>query len=576
MKKLLCVLISVLCISVCAFFISCNKETDTDQTQNEQTDNNGSDDQKSDESTDGGTDKKDESSDTTDGDTTGGDTAGGDTTDGDSDEDDSDDSDWDTKGANFSQMSAKEKYDYIFNGSFNANIKVTDVYDGDVYTRANEYTAQLSGKRVYATRTEKGDEDEGEEDTTIENFLFSIKKGKNIASFVKRVQTYNMSSGGTQTQTNIYCKWQNQIITLDDLLSVMTYGGFNFKSEYLSKANTITLTTDPDNENILTYTLTIPEKPTDESTNEEKEAFYNNYCNNYVITSIKADFSTDNPRITIAYSHIVANGYWSSTEEDTYVLKFQAIQSQSTYVSTIEMTFSDVGNVKTIDYPESTQNYNSLYDNGIVYMYSLIEDSEEKQCMTDAIFAELPEGIITIPESITVGNDKCYVRSATFPEIPSGKEISIIMPECAYYGCRVKTNKDSTATGKINAYYLGTEYDDDDYFGGYEYGTLYFYSETEPTKDGNYWHYDTDGKTPIVWDAISGVTFEEVNGTIYVMTVKDTTAKAVYIPLKNGDNAVGGVSNGIFLQSSSLTKIYFEGTLEQWNTLTNDVESLGL
>lgn len=36
------------------------------------------------------------------------------------------------------------------------------------------------------------------------------------------------------------------------------------------------------------------------------------------------------------------------------------------------------------------------------------------------------------------------------------------------------------------------------------------------------------------------------------------------------------MSNGIFLQSTSLTKIYFEGTLEQWNTLTNDVESLGL
>lgn len=29
--------------------------------------------------------------------------------------------------------------------------------------------------------------------------------------------------------------------------------------------------------------------------------------------------------------------------------------------------------------------------------------------------------------------------------------------------------------------------------------TVYYYSETEPTEAGNYWHYDTDGKTPVVW-----------------------------------------------------------------------------
>ena len=27
----------------------------------------------------------------------------------------------------------------------------------------------------------------------------------------------------------------------------------------------------------------------------------------------------------------------------------------------------------------------------------------------------------------------------------------------------------------------------------------YFYSENQPTAEGNYWHYDTDGTTPIAW-----------------------------------------------------------------------------
>ncbi len=28
---------------------------------------------------------------------------------------------------------------------------------------------------------------------------------------------------------------------------------------------------------------------------------------------------------------------------------------------------------------------------------------------------------------------------------------------------------------------------------------LYYYSENKPTDDGNYWHYDTDGVTPVIW-----------------------------------------------------------------------------
>jgi len=30
-------------------------------------------------------------------------------------------------------------------------------------------------------------------------------------------------------------------------------------------------------------------------------------------------------------------------------------------------------------------------------------------------------------------------------------------------------------------------------------GSIYYFSAVEPTDNGNYWHYDTDGKTPIIW-----------------------------------------------------------------------------
>ena len=34
--------------------------------------------------------------------------------------------------------------------------------------------------------------------------------------------------------------------------------------------------------------------------------------------------------------------------------------------------------------------------------------------------------------------------------------------------------------------------------------TIYYYSETQPTKEGTYWHYADDGITPVIWDTESG------------------------------------------------------------------------
>lgn len=34
--------------------------------------------------------------------------------------------------------------------------------------------------------------------------------------------------------------------------------------------------------------------------------------------------------------------------------------------------------------------------------------------------------------------------------------------------------------------------------------TVYYYSEKEPVEEGNYWHYDTDGVTPIIWNNQKG------------------------------------------------------------------------
>ena len=53
-------------------------------------------------------------------------------------------------------------------------------------------------------------------------------------------------------------------------------------------------------------------------------------------------------------------------------------------------------------------------------------------------------------------------------------------------------------------YYKGTQEQWKDIsIGGYNSDLTgiarYYYSETQPTGDGNYWHYAEDGKTPVIW-----------------------------------------------------------------------------
>lgn len=36
--------------------------------------------------------------------------------------------------------------------------------------------------------------------------------------------------------------------------------------------------------------------------------------------------------------------------------------------------------------------------------------------------------------------------------------------------------------------------------GGYNYPNVYFFSADTPTEAGDFWHYDTDGVTPVIWE----------------------------------------------------------------------------
>lgn len=124
--------------------------------------------------------------------------------------------------------------------------------------------------------------------------------------------------------------------------------------------------------------------------------------------------------------------------------------------------------------------------------------------------------------SVAIPNSLTSISSQMFSEC--SRLTSVIIPDSvmsiefnAFNGCISLTNielpnsvtsiKDNVFSGCTllsTIYYKGTQ----EQFTKIKIGTnnapftdstVYFYSKTEPTDDGFYWHYDTDGVTPVIW-----------------------------------------------------------------------------
>ncbi|MBD5632309.1 MAG: leucine-rich repeat domain-containing protein [Clostridia bacterium] len=121
---------------------------------------------------------------------------------------------------------------------------------------------------------------------------------------------------------------------------------------------------------------------------------------------------------------------------------------------------------------------------------------------------------VAIPDSVTSIGGSVFNECTSLTSAIIGNSVTTIN-DYMFYGCtsltsitmpnsvtRIGSNVFGLTSLAV-IYYMGTiEQGDNISIGSYNKtvkAKMHYYSEEEPTSDGNYWHYDTDGITPIVW-----------------------------------------------------------------------------
>ncbi len=101
---------------------------------------------------------------------------------------------------------------------------------------------------------------------------------------------------------------------------------------------------------------------------------------------------------------------------------------------------------------------------------------------------------MTIPDGVTNIGSYAFYGCSDLTSVTIGNSVTSIAGY-AFSGCaKLKT-----------VFYAGTEEQwkviwIDLYNSSLTNATRYYYSEERPTTTGNYWHYDEDGVTPVIWE----------------------------------------------------------------------------
>ena len=287
-------------------------------------------------------------------------------------------------------------------------------------------------------------------------------------------------------------------------------------------------------------------------------------------------------------------------------------------VTTIEDgTFFCCTNMQTITIPETVTSIGQSAFEGCNNLKSISIPNSVTSIGNKAFYECKKLENIIIPDGVT------FIRHYTFYGCESLEWVSL--PESVYYidqfafkNCSsLKSIIIPSAVTKIAiAAFLHCDALTTVYYGGTEEGwstisiegnngclngvRKYYFSQTEPEKDGYFWHFDTDGVTPVSWgnepNYSYGLAYSlNSDGKGYtVVGMGDCIDKDLIIPSTHeglpvnaiGENAFNGntdityvlidravtsIGQGAFNLCSSLINVYYNGTKEEWETLCSSI-----
>lgn len=287
-------------------------------------------------------------------------------------------------------------------------------------------------------------------------------------------------------------------------------------------------------------------------------------------------------------------------------------------VTTIEDgTFFCCTNMQTITIPETVTSIGQSAFEGCNNLQSISIPNSVTSIGNKAFYECKKLENIIIPDGVTI------IRFNTFYGCESLEWVSL--PESVYYidqfafkNCSsLKSIIIPSAVTKIAvAAFLHCDALTTVYYGGTEdkWSTIsiegnngclngvrkYYFSQTEPEKDGYFWHFDTDGVTPVSWgnepNYSYGLAYSlNSDGKGYtVVGMGDCIDKDLIIPSTHeglpvnaiGENAFNGntdityvlidravtsIGQGAFNLCKSLINVYYNGTKEEWETLCSSI-----
>ena len=198
-----------------------------------------------------------------------------------------------------------------------------------------------------------------------------------------------------------------------------------------------------------------------------------------------------------------------------------SIQIPGSVASIGEFAFQDCSSLAYIDILDSQTSigWDAFLGCSKLYFISANEDNPRYKKLSGLLCDVKENSVVLCPRNaseVIIPDGIASIREGAFTDCASLN--SILIPDSvtsigwkAFRGCSPINSHDSDSVAWVHAfdrcpslayiYYEGTPEQWDSFAGKEEPKknvTIYFYFETKPTTDGNYWHY-ADG-VPTVWD----------------------------------------------------------------------------